>query len=236
MARTIKNTTQHSKLNICNQALSLIGSERIHVTQAELDSPTINSIGQQADLHYDCAIQELTRMHNWHCCQSLKAADDTEADHAIDSNHLFTDVYVTDVASQRVIRIGTDTSTSLQPKHDFIVISDEDDNSSDTSLVINTDLAPGTGTGVVVKYLEVPSAANMDSQFAGCLRTYLASKLAIPVAGNVNRKFELLKYLYEKQLPEAKRSNALEGTQDYVNASFEETSLNPFTYKPILKA
>ncbi len=232
MARTEKNTSQHSKLNICNQALSLIGSERVHVTQAELDSPTINSIGQQADLHYDCAIQELTRMHNWHCCQILKAADGTEANHAIDSNHLFTEVYVTDVTSQRIIRIGTDTATSLQPKHDFIVISDEDTDSSDTSLVINTDLNP---TSAIVKYLAVPSTASMDSQFAGCLRTYLASKLAIPVTGNVNRKFELLKYFYEKQLPEAKRSNALEGTQDYVNDSFEETSLNPFTYKPIIK-
>ena len=87
MARTEKNTSQHSKLNICNQALSLIGSERVHVTQAELDSPTINSIGQQADLHYDCAIQELTRMHNWHCCQILKAADATLTGHAVDSNH-----------------------------------------------------------------------------------------------------------------------------------------------------
>ncbi len=232
MARTVKNVSQHSKLNICNQALSLIGSERVHVTQSELDSPTINSIGHQADLHYDCAIQELTRMHNWHCCQALKAADGQTNDHAIDNDHLFERVYVIDVTSQRIIRIGTDTSTSLQPKHDFIVISDEDDDATETSLVINTDLDPANA---VVKYLTVPSAANMDSQFAGCLRTLLASKLAIPVTGNVNRKFELLKYFYEKQLPEAKRANALEGTQDYVNDSFEETSLNPFTYKPIVK-
>jgi hypothetical protein len=75
----------------------------------------------------------------------------------------------------------------------------------------------------------------MDAMFVGCLRTYLASKLAIPVAGDVNRKFELLKYLYEIQLPEAKRANALEGTRDFVNESFEETPLNPFTYKPIVK-
>ena len=75
MARTNKDYSSsgvYSKLNICNQALSLIGSERVQVTQSELNSPTTNTIAGQADLHYSPAIQELTRMHNWHCCLATK--------------------------------------------------------------------------------------------------------------------------------------------------------------------
>tara|TARA_R100000773_G_C4208228_1_gene108459 strand:+ start:372 stop:1067 length:696 start_codon:yes stop_codon:yes gene_type:complete len=230
MTRSSK-TALFTKLNICNQALSLIGSERVQVTDAELTSPTSNSIAQQADLHYNPAIQELSRMHNWHCGLVREDLVPVSSGTGVDDNHVYSESYVAPATAQRIIRVGTDTSTSIQPKHDFSILSDEGDtNGEKTSLTIQTDLASAK-----VLYVAAPVEASMDAMFAGCLRTYLASKLAIPVAGDVNRKFELLKYLYEIQLPEAKRANALEGTRDFVNDSFEETPLNPFTYKPIIK-
>jgi hypothetical protein len=229
MARTSKTAT-FTKLNICNQALSLIGSERVQVTSAELSSPATNSIAQQADLHYSPAIQELSRMHNWHCALNQASLVAVGSSTGVDDDHVYSESYVAPATSQRIIRVGTDTSTSIQPKHDFSVLSDEDSDGDVTSLTIQTDLASAK-----VLFTAAPAEAAMDAMFVGCLRTYLASKLAIPVAGDVNRKFELLKYLYEIQLPEAKRANALEGTRDFVNESFEETPLNPFTYKPIVK-
>lgn len=229
MARSNKTAT-FTKLTICNQALSLIGSERVQVTAVDMLSPTTNSIAQQADLHYKPAIQELTRMHNWHCSLSQASLVAVDASHGVDDNQVYSENYVTPDTAQRIIRVGTDTSTSIQPKHDFSILSDEDADGTDTTLTIQTDLASAK-----VLFTAVPATAAMDAMFVGCLRTYLASKLAIPVAGDVNRKFDLLKHLYEVQLPEAKRANALEGTRDFVNESFEETPLNPFTYKPIIK-
>ena len=53
-----------TKLNIINQALSLIGSERVQLSTID----DTGSIAEQALLHYDPAAQELTRMHAWNCC------------------------------------------------------------------------------------------------------------------------------------------------------------------------
>lgn len=76
----------------------------------------------------------------------------------------------------------------------------------------------------------------MDMMYVSCLRTLLASKLAVPVAGDVNRKFELLKYFYEKLLPEARRANTMEGVNEpAVDESYLETPMSPFTYKAFSK-
>ena len=87
-------------------------------------------------------------------------------------------------------------------------------------------------TTAYAQYLAVPNESRMDSSFVSCLRTYLASKLAVPVAGDVNRQFELLKYFYEKLLPEARRANTLEGVNEpAVDEVYLETPMSPFTYK-----
>lgn len=223
MGQTIK--TALTKTKIVNQALCLIGSERVQVTDSELASPATNSIAAQADLHYTPAVQELTRMHAWNCCLHRVALSEGDgADAALSFAHDYN--YPTD--AHRIIYISkVDTKETVRPKIDFAVTTTV--NGSATVKNIQTDI---NATNIYAQYLDAPDEADMDMMYVSCLRTLLASKLAVPVSGNVDRKFELLKYFYEKLLPEARRANTMEGVNEpAVDEFYLETPMNPFTYK-----
>jgi hypothetical protein len=207
------------KVDIINMALALIGSERVQLA-AEDDAGTI---GDQARLHYDAACQELTRMHAWNCCLerlTLGAGTGASESLAYPSDHAYPE------KAQRVIYIGKATGETIRPKIDFAV-----EISSHTNL--ERVITHNFGSDVDAQIVAFPTnLAVLDHQFIRCLTVYLASKLAVPVAGNVNRQFELLKLLYEKLLPEARKSNTLEGVNEpAVDASYLETPMSPFTYK-----
>jgi len=218
------NKTALSKLNIINQALALIGSERVQLSAID----DTGSIAEQALLHYNPAAQELTRMHCWNCCLHRVAL--TEGDGA-DAALSFAQDWGYPTDAQRIIYISkVDSKETIRPKIDFAVSNHELSNAQ-TAKIIQTDV-----TAAFAQYLAVPDEADMDMMYVSCLRTLLASKLAIPVAGDVNRKFELLKYLYEKLLPEARRANTMEGVNEpAVDESYLETPMSPFTYKSYLK-
>jgi hypothetical protein len=223
MGQTIK--TGLSKLQIINQALSLIGSERVQLTTIT----DTGSIAEQALLHYVPAVQELTRMHAWNCClHRVALSEGSGADAALSFAHDYG--YPAD--AHRIIYISkVNTKETVRPKIDFAVTNVV--NSSETVKVIQTDI---DATNIYAQYLDVPDEEDMDMMYISCLRTLLASKLAVPVAGNVNRKFELLKYLYEKLLPEARRANTMEGVNEpAVDESYLETPMSPFTYKAFSK-
>ena len=212
-----------TKLNIINQALSLIGSERVQLSTID----DTGSIAEQALLHYDPAAQELTRMHAWNCCLHRVALSEGDSADPVLS---FAEVWGYPTTAQRIIYISkVATKETVRPKIDFAITNVI--NSSATVKVIQTDV-----TAAFAQYLAVPDEADMDMMYISCLRTLLASKLAIPVAGDVNRKFELLKYLYEKLLPEARRANTMEGVNEpAVDDSYLETPMSPFTYKSYIK-
>jgi len=208
-----------TKLNIINQALSLIGSERVQLSSLD----DTGSIADQALLHYDPAVQELTRMHAWNCClHRVALTEGTGADDVL----AYAEDYGYPADAQRIIYISnTDSKETVKPKIDFAITSSATAGGSIKLLVTDS-------TNAFAQYLAVPDEADMDSSFVSCLRTYLASKLAVPVAGDVNRQFELLKYFYEKLLPEARRANTFEGVNEpSVDAAYLETPMSPFTYK-----
>lgn len=221
MGQTTK--TGLSKLNIINQALSLIGSERVQLSAID----DTGSIAEQALLHYDPAAQELTRMHAWNCClHRVALSEGGGADAALS----FAEDWGYPTTAQRIIYLSkVNTKETVRPKIDFAVTTAV--NSSVTVKNIQTDV-----TAAFAQYLAVPDEADMDMMYVSCLRTLLASKLAVPVAGDVNRKFELLKYFYEKLLPEARRANTMEGVNEpAVDESYLETPMSPFTYKAFSK-
>ncbi len=223
MGQTTK--TGLTKLNIINQALSLIGSERVQLSAIN----DTGSIAEQALLHYDPAAQELTRMHAWNCClHRVSLSEGDGADAALSFAHDYN--YPAD--AHRIIYISkVNSKETVKPKIDFAVTTAV--NSSATVKNIQTDI---NATTIYAQYLDVPDEADMDMMYVSCLRTLLASKLAVPVAGDVNRKFELLKYFYEKLLPEARRANTMEGVNEpAVDESYLETPMSPFTYKAFSK-
>ena len=221
MSQSIK--TGLGKLNIINQALSLIGSERVQLSALD----DTGSIAEQALLHYDPAAQELTRMHAWNCCLHRVALSEGDGEDAALS---FAQDWGYPTTAQRIIYLSkVDSKETVKPKIDFAVTTAV--NSSVTVKNIQTDV-----TAAFAQYLNVPDEADMDMMYVSCLRTLLASKLAVPVAGDVNRKFELLKYFYEKLLPEARRANTMEGVNEpAVDESYLETPMSPFTYKAFSK-
>ena len=230
MASTLK--TALDKLSIINQSLSLIGSERVQLS-ALTDTGTIKD---QAILHYDPAVQELTRMHAWNCCKHR--TEITEGG-GVDASLPFAHDWGVPADTQRVLYVtGSSTESSVRPKTDFAVLTDFVADGSSSIKIISTDNAGDASNSnkLYLQHLVVPDEEDMDAMFVSCLRTLLASKLAVPVAGDVNRKFELLKYLYEKLLPEARRANTMEGLNDpAVDQSYLETPMSPFTYKSYLK-
>jgi hypothetical protein len=55
-----------TKTQICNLALSKLGSERLQLASFDSDTGVIKD---QVDLHYTPTLEELTRMHSWNCCK-----------------------------------------------------------------------------------------------------------------------------------------------------------------------
>lgn len=211
-----------TKLNIINQALALIGSERVQLSAID----DTGSIADQALLHYDPAVQELTRMHAWNCC--LHRSGTLTEGGGVDASLPFGEDWGVPADAQRVIYLSkVNTQEKVRPKIDFAVLTDQATADDAMLKIISTD-----ASAAYIQYTAVPDEADMDMMFISCLRTYLASKLAVPVAGDVNRQFELLKYLYEKLLPEARRANTMEGVNEpAVDESYLETPMSPFTYR-----
>ena len=58
----------------------------------------------------------------------------------------------------------------------------------------------------------------------------LASKIAVPISGSVERQFELYKEIYEILLPEAKRLDALTESNKLVDENNNTLTEEPFTF------
>lgn len=225
MARTSKqiNTTGFSQLNIYNIALAKIGSERIQLAGLSAN----NEILHQCNLHYEPAVSELTRMHAWNCC--LQQVEITAT---------LTPVFGFGHAgligsAERVIEVTNSTSATLHTKRkNRFQVGTITDTTDKLAIEVN-DRDTGNSNKIYATVCIAPTEQTMDGQFFNALTTYLASKLAVPIAGDFNRQFELLNDLYENILPEARKSNMAEGIlQNEVD--FEtglELPFKPFTYR-----
>ena len=226
MARTVKQLSSggFSLLNVYNTALAKIGSERIQLA----DTTTTNEILTQCNLHYEPAISELARMHAFNCC-----LDQVEI--TADEVPVFGFPFAGLIGSaERVIEVTDSTSATLHTKRKnrFKVGSIVDTSDSNIEKLV-VEVVERDSTKVYATVTVAPSLDNVDGQFFNALTTYLASKLAVPIAGDFNRQFELLNDLYENILPEARKSNMAEGIlQNEVD--FEtglELPFKPFTYR-----
>lgn len=226
MARTVKQLigTGFSLLNIYNTSLAKIGSERIQLA----DTSTSNEILTQCNLHYEPAVSELARMHAWNCC-----LDQVEI--TADEVPVFGFAFAGLIGdAERVIEVTNSTSSTLHTKRKnrFKVGSIVDTSDSDIEKLVVEVNEKDTNV-VYATIIKVPSINIMDGQFFNALTTYLASKLAVPVAGDFNRQFELLNDLYENILPEARKTNMAEGIlQNEVDFQTGlELPFKPFTYR-----
>lgn len=226
MARTLKqiSSSGFSILNIYNTSLAKIGSERVQLA----DTSSANEILTQCNLHFEPAVSELTRMHAWNCCLQQQAPIQ-------DLNPTFGFEFGTAITNQeRIIEVTTTSSSTLHTKRKNRFMIGSIDSSGETLLIETHDRRGGSDDDTIhITALVAPSESVMDGQFFNALTTYLASKLAVPIAGDFNRQFELLTDLYENILPEARKVNMAEGIlQNEVDFQTGlELPFKPFTYR-----
>lgn len=234
-----RNKKTYSKLEVINNALGLLGSDRVRL-QNLTDTSTIS---QQTELHFIPSLEELIRMHAWNCCIQRTAISGTvgKASPFFVHEKAWNATSSADITPLRVISrhdSASQTGGVVRPQTEWTVYR-----SSGTTANTNPQLgiASPSNTSWRFYYVAVPidGSGNIiygqfDSLFINCWTTYLASKLAVPVIGNVNRKFELLKRLYEVLLPQARKVNTLEGNYPYVNENDVELP-TPFSYTSIKK-
>lgn len=224
MARTNKQTSGFSLLNIYNTSLAKIGSERIQLA----DTSTSNEILTQCNLHYEPAVSELARMHAWNCCLA-QVTEDSE----LTPTFGFSNAGLVGSA-ERIIEVTNTSSSTLHTKRKNRFQVGTITDTTDKLVVETNDVVNVDGTdSFFATVTKAPSESNMDGQFFNALTTYLASKLAVPVAGDFNRQFELLNDLYENILPEARKTNMAEGIlQNEVDFQTGlELPFKPFTYR-----
>lgn len=237
MADRDKSTS--SKLKVINRALALLGSDRL-----QLNSLTDTStVSQQTELHFTPALEELIRMHAWNCC-----LDRLLINQAAVNSPFFPyakGVNADTTMAVKPLRILTRYDSASQnggvvrPQTEWALYHNDEISSGHRRPQVA--LASESDESWRFYLLQIPLTSageiaynKFDSQFVNCWVHYLASKLAVPVAGNVNRKFELLKCLYEKLLPEARKANTLEGSYVYTDQNNMELP-KPFSYESIVK-
>jgi len=63
---TLPNRVAPSKTNLCNIALSKLGSSRLQLSNFDTDT---GSTKDQLALQFDTTLEQLVRMHRWNCCK-----------------------------------------------------------------------------------------------------------------------------------------------------------------------
>ena len=198
-----------TQLDLCNMALSKIGNEGNQITNFTTDT---GKVARQCRLHYEPTLNELVRMHSWNCTKArdeLVLTGDTP-------DFGWTYEYDLPASCLRPLQLAIDTSTqrALRYNAEWVV--------EGKTILTNEPTA-------WLSYIAQPAAADMDSLFAQAFYTLLASKLAIPVTGDIPTQQAILNEFYSVVMPEARRVNAFEGYESPVVDSdwLEATFISP---------
>ena len=124
-----------TKTNICNLALSRIGNQRNQLTEAVFASNS-GSIFEQCDLHYDQALEELTRMHSWNCCKKRTRIGAFKINIAIGSTITAQGGYSGEVSATGTDSNGRPTYTTGTSATNGFVNLEYDDTNSRWSLTL----------------------------------------------------------------------------------------------------
>ena len=222
MARFTNSVT---KTEICNLALSKLGSDRIQLANFADDT---GQVKEQCDLFFLPSLEELTRMYSWNCCK--KRSGSISADANFDGEYNYSTSYSFPTDCIRVLGVernttdemSTGSNTTALEKNDFIVLGRK--------------IYCNITTGLYLHYLAIPedevNHAYMDASFLKCFYTFLAMKLAVPLTGNSEVENAIRSEFYKICLPEAKRLNSIEGDQAVlVDEEYNELPIDAFNHK-----
>lgn len=196
-----------TKTDVCNMALSLLGDERLQLTDVDTDN---TKVSRQCLLHYDVTLDELTRLHTWHC--AVKRDEITTSDYA---------------------EFGWDKQATL-PSDCIRPIELSNTDTFYKVFIPNVEweisgrLVLSNNADNFLKYTAVPTLANMDALFLRAFYTSLAVKLAIPIVGDREIRRELMLEFEQVVMPEARRTNGFEGYElPIVDSEWLEATVTP---------
>lgn len=205
-------TSSATKTEICNLALSKLGSDRLQLSDFANDT---GQIKEQCDLFFVPTLEELTRMYSWNCCTRRASAS---ADGAFDGEYGFSTSYTLPTDCIRVLSVERDATdeTGVLEKNEFIVLGRK--------------LYCNIASTVYLEYTAIPEDTGvtndyelMDASFLKCFYTLLAVKLAVPLTGNAEIENAIRSEFNNIVLPEAKRLNSVEGDNSiYVDEEYNE--------------
>ena len=226
-----------NKLDIYNRALGMIGSTRLQLVDTSTDNVFLN----QLDLHHDFALSELGRMHNWNdFYKRLEVA--VEVYEPLQNSSKLASYPIPDSAEfiDRATFTGLNLPPSVQQVEFFPYLITTGSNAT---------TATGANRGLIVKTFGTTPGADPDQNqldltyrevntsyslwqpyLVEIFVTMLASKIAVPISGSVERQFELYKEIYEILLPEAKRLDALTESNKLVDENNNTLTEEPFTF------
>lgn len=214
-------TSTVTKTEICNLALSKLGSDRIQL--ADFDNDT-GQVKEQCELLFVPTLEELTRMYSWNCCTKRASKS---ADASFSGEYGYSTSYALPTDCIRVLSVERDATdeTGVLEKNDFIIVG--------RKLFCNI-----TST-IYIEYTAIPEDVNatndyelMDASFLKCFYTFLAMKLAVPLTGNSEIENAIRSEFYNIVLPEAKRLNSIEGDNSiYVDEEYNELPIDALNYK-----
>ena len=218
-------TSEVTKTQICNLALSKLGSDRIQLADFSDDT---GQVKEQCELFFVPTLEELTRMYSWNCCK--KRSGSISADANFDGEYNYSTSYSFPTDCIRVLGVernttdemSTGSNTTALEKNDFIVLGRK--------------IYCNITTGLYLHYLAIPedevNHAYMDASFLKCFYTFLAMKLAVPLTGNSEVENAIRSEFYKICLPEAKRLNSIEGDQAVlVDEEYNELPIDAFNHK-----
>lgn len=200
-----------TKTKICNMALSKIGDTRAQLTDVDTED---TSISRQCLLHYEQTLHELVRMHSWNCTKERAKLLDSGNTPTFGWEYEF-DLPIDCI--RPIALTNTDNASSfLKPNIEWSV--------EERTILCNHE-------DVWLLYIKEPTASDMDSLFAQAFYTFLASKIAKPIAGDAQLGMQIYNDFINVVMPEARRVNSFEGYEAPIvdSAWLEATITSPST-------
>ena len=249
-----------TKLDVYNRALAHLGSIRLQLNDLNASNSTLD----QLNLHYGFVGSELTRMHPWSCFTFYSSNIETDARQPLQANSHLAAYKTTDGlsgdnleffdqarffddgtgATDSVIVNGANplTHNSVEAYVQNVIVTEGSDFALERGLVIKLmkDTPTENGSdGAEIKYRGQRWHDTFRDYPAYLIELFvvlLASKIAVPLIGSVEKQFELYKTFYENLLPEAKRLEALNKNDARIDNNNNPIQDEPFTFVTYEKA
>lgn len=216
-----------TKTQICNLALSKLGSDRLQLSSFASDT---GQIKEQCDLFFLPTLEELTHMYSWNCCTKRATAS---ADGAFAGEYGYSNSYDLPADCIRVLGIERDATDEMSTAGVGSVALEQNE-----FIIVGRKLFCNIASTVYIQYTAIPedtASSNdyemMDASFLKCFYTLLAVKLAVPLTGNAEIENAIRSEFNNIVLPEAKRLNSIEGDNSvYVDEEYNELPVGAFNH------